>query len=121
MLAAYLVMTLGFLFFLSPLIMFFNSVASLVITVPLSVYGLLTMAAAYTAKDEDKWLPIAFIIALIGILLIAGFVGGSIMKQNGFRPGGIISILSLVILIFLDISLFSTVMKMEIFNYMDDE
>ncbi len=120
MLAAYLVMTVGFLFFLSPLIMFVTHVGTLIFTVPLAVYGLLTMVAAYSAKNKNKWLPIAVIIAFIGLMLIVGFVGGGIMNSKGFNVGGIISMLSLVVMIFLDISLFTTVTKMEVFNYMDD-
>lgn len=115
------VMTVSFLMFLSPATALITHPASLLVTVPVSFYGLITCVAAYIGMKDDKWMPISVAMLAIGLLLIATFFLTAWLGRDGNQLARTVSMLSLVILVFLDITFFSMVMKMEIFNYFDEQ
>lgn len=114
------VMTISFLMFLSPVTALFYHPGTLIVTVPISFYGLITCVAAYIGMKDDKWLPISVTMLAIGLLLIATFFISAWLGRDGNQVARAISMLSLFILAFLDITFFSMVMKMEVFNYFDE-
>lgn len=114
-----IVLFLGFLMFISPAISYAIYPPSLLITVPVSIYGLLTCISGYISLKDDKWVSVALVIAVVGALLtITAFV--TVRMSEFSDVSEVLFWMTLAIIGFLDISLFSLVMKMEVFNYFDE-
>ena len=113
-------MIAGFLLFISPLSVLHMNLASMMVFAPSSFYGILTMIAGYVSLDSDKWLPIAGMMAVLGIILTITI---PLTAWLGEGPNSILELVSLItiaVIALLDFGLITVVAKMEVFNYMDE-
>jgi hypothetical protein len=115
-----IVLFIGFMMLISPFISYyFNHPGTFLITVPASVYGLLTCISGYISSKDDKWVSVALVIAVVGSLLTVNAFLMAWLSQTSSIAGALFWV-TLAIIGFLDLSLFSLVMKMEVFNYFDE-